>query len=94
MRPDKVAYMDADLIADGAEDLHAFFVGAFGVCGIVDGPMLAKADAGEDRASVSCAIAHRDDVGEMLSKEVDDILGVLGGDVDADLSHGLDGKRI
>jgi hypothetical protein len=71
MSLNKIANPSANFVADSAKDLYSLVVGTFRLCRIIDRPMLAKADAGEDRAAVSRAIADSDDMREMPAEETD-----------------------
>jgi hypothetical protein len=94
MSLNKIANPSANFVADSAKDLHSLVVGTFRSCRIIDRPMLAKADSGEDRAAISRAIADSDDVREMLAEETDYILGALTGNINSDFAHGLHGQWI
>ena len=74
-----------DLVADGPDGVDAL------AGGVVELPVLV-ALAGEERAGV--AAAHGDDDVGGPDDLVGPGLGVLAGDVDADLGHGRDGGRV
>lgn len=76
-----------DLITHLAEFGLAVLVGTLHRCGIFEGPMQMLASAGENRAQFHSVIADRDDVIELLPRELINGLRPLAGNVDANLAH-------
>jgi len=84
----------ADFVTHAAEDGHLFFVGAFGVGGIVEAPVVAIHLTGEHGAHLICIAADSDDGLHVLGEELIEVLRVMRRDVDADFLHGCDGERV
>jgi hypothetical protein len=83
-----------DFIAHAAEDLHLFLLGASGVGGVVEAPVVAIELAGEHGAGLVGIAADGDDGLNLLVQKLVHVLAGVGADVDADLGHGFDGERM
>lgn len=83
-----------DLITHAAEDGELFFLGAGGVGGVVEGPVVAVHLAGEDGAGLVGVSADGDDGFHLVFEEQVHVLRVVAGGVDADLLQRADRERV
>jgi hypothetical protein len=81
-----------DLVADAAEDGELLLVGAFGVGGIVERPMVAIQLTGENRADLIGLAADGDDGLDISPEKFIEMLRAMRRDVDARLVHRLDSE--
>lgn len=82
-----------EVVPDAAESGEFFFMRAGGRAGIPDAPMDELRSAGKDGAVIGGGIANSDDGVKVLALEFGDGLGTMGGDVEAEFTHGFDGQR-
>jgi len=82
----------ADFVADAAEDGELLLLGAGGVGGIIERPVVTIYLAGEDGAGLIGVSADGDDGLHRLVEEFVEVLGGVAGDVDADFGHDFDGE--
>ena len=81
-----------DFIAHAAEDEKLLLFGAGGVGGVVKAPVVAVYLAGKHGAGLIGIAADGDDGFNVLIEELIEVLGMMRGDVDADLGHDFDGE--
>jgi hypothetical protein len=84
----------ADFIANAAEGSEFFFVRAGGVGGIIETPMVPVDLPGKDGTGLIRIAANGDDGFHWPIKKLVQVLGTMGGDIDTDFVHDLDGQRV
>jgi|JI10StandDraft_1071094.scaffolds.fasta_scaffold65153_3 hypothetical protein len=90
-----IGFEDAlDLIAHAAEDGHYLLIGAGGMSGIIETPMVAVELTGEHGAGLIGIAADGDDGLDVLVQELVHVLAGVRADVDANLCHGFDAERV
>lgn len=94
MIDDKGLSVEADLLADSAEDIEGLPVGSDEPGGILKILMKLKDPGGEIGATFTGIVAHGDHHIELLRAKVLDRFGSMMGDIDAGLSHHLDRARV
>jgi len=81
-----------DLIPDSAEFVEDLLLGALGMSGIIETPMEASHLTGIHRTELVGFTADGDDDINPAQQELIHVLGGMGGDIHASLSHDLDRK--
>ncbi len=83
-----------DLVSHAAKDGHFFCFTADGLRWVVEIPMITMHLTGKNRACLFCISANGDHGANLVAEEFVQVLRVMLADVDADLRHDLDRKRM
>lgn len=93
--PGGVGLEDAgDLIAHATEYHHLFLLRAGGMRGVIETPVMPIYLAGKHRACLIGIAANCDYRFDILLQKFIEMLGAMGGNIDADFCHGFDGQGV